>query len=63
MVYFDIPEHEILNLPDEQLIAIAQYYLLMLDIDWGADPIPDEQVEKSYQEFLKRLAGEMTRKN
>ena len=38
-------------------------YLLMLDIDWGADPIPDEQVEKSYQEFLKRLAGEMTRKN
>lgn len=56
MVYFDIPEHEILNLPDEQLIAIAQYYLLMLDIDWGADPIPDEHVEKSYQKFLKRLA-------
>ena len=57
MVYFDIPEHEILNLPDGQLIAIAQYYLLMLDIDCGADPIPDEYVEKSYQKFLKRLAG------
>lgn len=57
MVYFDIPEHEILNLPDEQLIAIAQYYLLMLDIDWDTDPISDEQVEKSYQRFLKRLAG------
>lgn len=57
MVYFDIPEDQILNLPDEQLIAIAQYYLLMLDIDWGADSIPDEQVEKSYQRFLKRLAG------
>lgn len=57
MVYFDIPEDQILNLPDEQLIAIAQYYLLMLDIDWGADPISDKQVEKSYQRFLKRLAG------
>ncbi len=57
MVYFDIPEDQILNLPDEQLIAIAQYYLLMLDIDWGADPISDNQVEKSYQRFLKRLAG------
>lgn len=56
MVYFDIPGDEILNLPDEQLIAMAQYYLLMLDIDWGADSIPDEQVEKSYQRFLKRLA-------
>lgn len=57
MVYFDIPEEQILNLPDEQLIAIAQYYLLMLDIDWDTDPISDEQVEKSYQRFLKRLAG------
>lgn len=57
MVYFDIPEDQILNLPDEQLIAIAQYYLLMLDIDWEADPISDNQVEKSYQRFLKRLAG------
>lgn len=57
MVYFDIPEHEILNFSDEQLIAIAQYYLLMLDIDWEADPVPDEQVEKSYQKFLKKLAG------
>ena len=57
MVYFDIPEDQILNLPDEQLSAIAQYYLLMLDIDWGADPISDNQVEKSYQRFLKRLAG------
>ncbi|MBC8612324.1 hypothetical protein H8739_01115 [Blautia faecis] len=57
MVYFDIPEDQILNLPDEQLIAIAQYYLLMLDIDWDTDPISDEQVEKSYQRFLKRLAG------
>lgn len=57
MVYFDIPEDQILNLPDEQLIAIAQYYLLMLDIDWDIDPISDEQVEKSYQRFLKRLAG------
>ena len=57
MVYFDIPEDQILNLPDEQLIAIAQYYLLMLDLDWGADPISDNQVEKSYQRFLKRLAG------
>ena len=57
MVYFDIPEDQILNLPDEQLIAIAQYYLLMIDIDWDTDPISDEQVEKSYQRFLKRLAG------
>lgn len=57
MVYFDIPEDQILNLPDEQLIAIAQYYLLMLDIDWDTDPISDEQVEKSYQRFLKKLAG------
>ena len=57
MVYFDIPEDQILNLPDEQLIAIAQYYLLMLDIDWDTDPISDEQVEKSYQRFLKRLSG------
>lgn len=57
MVYFDIPEDQILNLPDEQLIAIAQYYLLMLDIDWDTDPISDEQVEKSYLRFLKRLAG------
>lgn len=29
----------------------------MLDIDWGADPIPDEYVEKSYQKFLKDLQG------
>ena len=56
MTLYTFPEDQLLNVPDEQLEALAAYNLLMLDIQPDIS-FTDEHIQEQYQKFLKKVSN------
>lgn len=55
-----IPEDQLLNVPDEQLEALAAYNLMVLDVDLsdGEPRYTEQELEEKYADFKKIIKSE-----
>lgn len=53
MNLYTIPEDKLLDFPEDQLVALAAYNLMVLDIDSIKKSAP-EHIEMQYQMLVKR---------
>ena len=55
-----IPEEQLLNVPDEQLEALAAYNLMVLGVDWSDSDTryTEYELEEKYADFKKLIKSE-----
>ena len=54
MTLYTIPEDKLLNTPENVLVALAAYNLMVLDIDFAEKSAP-EHVEMQYEKLLAKV--------
>lgn len=52
-----IPEDQLLDMPEDQLEALAYYNLLILDVDFSENSITPEHVKEQYEKLMAKIAG------
>lgn len=52
-----IPEDQLLDVPEDQLEALAYYNLLILDIDFSEKSITPEHIKEQYEKLIAKIAG------